>query len=308
MYQRVFSPLILLHFLASNALALFIAHDGSTSPFSISYSDPQSPLVFVLQVANESASTVNVLSWQLMNLELRPLPESQGSLEFHSAGAPPDSMFGQTPGPQSDLSAPSSTVSVFDIDPNFAGEPVAPHSRRNILQLAVQANAGTIGQFQLIFPQAENPDADSSWFDADEFVAKAFENVATSSFSNMILLGTIDIGKEPSLPFGDYNGDGRVDGADYSRWRSDYGIQVTTLGAGADGNHDLIVDAADYVVWRKSISDTSINTSAVVPEPASFLLFVSAIAIFGIFHGVPQPRRERRDALKTSVILPRLPR
>src|SRR4051794_4384139 len=100
MHQRVFLPLILLYFLAPNALALFIAHDGSTSPFSIGYSDPQS-LVFVLQVANESASTVNVLSWQLMNLELRPIPGSQGSLEFQSAGAPPDSLFGQTPGPQS---------------------------------------------------------------------------------------------------------------------------------------------------------------------------------------------------------------
>jgi hypothetical protein len=280
MCRYIISPLVVLLSLTSNAAALFIAHDGSTSPFSLRYQDAQLPLAFILQVANESVSTPNVMSWQLINLELRPLATAQGNLKFQDAGSPPDSLFGQTPGPQSNLSGPSSTISVFDSDPNFVGEPVAPHSSRNILKLTVQASPATTGEFQIIIPQVQDPEADSSWFDADEFTAKAFENSATSAFSNMILLGTINVGKEPSFSPGDYNRDGQIDGADYDRWRSDFGILVSTPGEGADGNRDLLVDAADYVVWRKSAPTGSFNASAAVPEPTSVFLLTSALVIW----------------------------
>lgn len=49
---------------------------------------------------------------------------------------------------------------------------------------------------------------------------------------------------------GDYNRDGRVDGADYHLWKATYGAQVNRAGDAADGTADGVVDAADYTVWR----------------------------------------------------------
>ena len=285
-YREIVSAVVLVQLVTSNAFALYIGHEGSTSPFALSYQDTQSQLAFILQVTNESVSTVNMLSWQLIDLELRPLATAQGSLQFDNAGAPPDSLFGQTPGPQSNLSAPSSTISVFDSDPNFVGEPVSPHSSRNILQLSVQASPATTGAFQILIPQIQDPEADSSWFDADEFIAKAFENSSSSAFSNMILLGTINVGQEPSFSVGDYNRDGRIDGTDYDRWRSDFGKNVSMPGEGADGNQNLVVDAADYVVWRKCAATASVSASGVVPEPACVPLLTSALAIWAGFAAV----------------------
>ena len=61
----------------------------------------------------------------------------------------------------------------------------------------------------------------------------------------------------PYLP-GDYDFDGDVDAADYPRWRSLYGNDISLdANADADGNDDGVVDAADYVVWRKNLGRTA---------------------------------------------------
>jgi hypothetical protein len=75
--------------------------------------------------------------------------------------------------------------------------------------------------------------------------------------------------KYTPLP-GDYNGDGKVDSADYQQWRSSFG---STIALAADANHNGIVDAADYVAWRSITIAGDLggaaNTSASnVPEPA----------------------------------------
>ena len=73
---------------------------------------------------------------------------------------------------------------------------------------------------------------------------------------------------------GDYNGDGVVDVADYSVWRSTYGSDDLR----ADGNDDGFVDAADYTIWRDNLSPSV--ASLLVPEPMSFgLLTMGGVAI-----------------------------
>jgi hypothetical protein len=83
---------------------------------------------------------------------------------------------------------------------------------------------------------------------------------------------------------GDYDIDGDVDNADYTRWRATFGQSVSVPGNLADGNKNGVVDAADYAVWRDNLG-TSLFTgvspglgSAVVPEPGALALGVLSMA------------------------------
>lgn len=181
------------------------------------------------------------------------------------------------------------------------GEPVPQQSARNIVRLALSANPNTAGVFQLVMPQVDDPESDSSWFDADEFSPKPFNNSTPSAFPGLILLGTINVGQ--TYPPGDYNRDGMVTTADYDRWRAGFGSTVTP-GAGADGNRDGIVDAADYVLWRRNVTTPSGEEGNFsienVPEPGNLAL-AGLASIMGLF----QRRRRSSPSLKPKRILAR---
>jgi hypothetical protein len=96
----------------------------------------------------------------------------------------------------------------------------------------------------------------------------------------------------PYLP-GDYNFDGHVDAADYARWRSLYGNDISLdSNADADGSGNGVVDAADYVIWRKSLGSSAgagAGTSGTVPEPAtSALLLLGAVLGGGLRCRLPK--------------------
>ena len=80
----------------------------------------------------------------------------------------------------------------------------------------------------------------------------------------------------PTYHAGDYNRDGKVDAADYVRWRKTMG-QTVNLGTGADGNLDGIVNQSDLSVWRANFgvsygSGSGAASPGAVPEPASIAL------------------------------------
>jgi glycoprotein endo-alpha-1,2-mannosidase len=82
---------------------------------------------------------------------------------------------------------------------------------------------------------------------------------------------------------GDYNGDGKIDGADYTVWKEAFGSQGPNLLA--DGNLDHVVDAADYTIWRDA--DSAVDTSSLgelsVPEPGTmWLLLCSALCLSAV--------------------------
>jgi len=319
MRRSFYLSTVLTYLLSSNLFGISIGTEGTSSPFIVTYDESlQSSFEPILQVVNNSEVGVLILSWQL-ELEIRPLSGAQGELSFHSAHAPPSSLFGQEPGPTSDLTSPADHVLAFDADTaEFDGEEVPAHTARNILQLTMIATPNAAGTFQLVMPEfdAENPENGSSWFEADGFQPVAFDNAASSDFPGFVLLGTINV-TQPFLP-GDYDSDGIVGPLDYARWRNHFRESVSAPGDEADGNRDSIVDAADYVIWRKNflIGEGSSSRSALetlVPEPETSV-FVVAVVVFWFGrellrsrNGRPTPATIYSSAKPSSPRFPRRP-
>ncbi|WP_442482290.1 dockerin type I domain-containing protein [Aeoliella sp. SH292] len=105
-----------------------------------------------------------------------------------------------------------------------------------------------------------------------------------NSATGQVVQGTVAFGtiEGPSVP-GDYDGNGLVNAADYSIWKSAFGSNVPVAGDGADGNGDGVVNLADYTVWRDNLGAGSLgalqSTTSVVPEPTTALLLVGGLAV-----------------------------
>src|SRR4051812_35729884 len=98
--------------------ALVIGDGGVASAFDTHLTSSQTTTL-VLQVINDDASNVSILSWQL-HLRLIPAPSAQGNLKITNLIAPQDSLFGPDPGPMSLEELPSSEVHSFDADSSIS--------------------------------------------------------------------------------------------------------------------------------------------------------------------------------------------
>jgi hypothetical protein len=129
--------------------------------------------------------------------------------------------------------------------------------------------------------------AGSPAYDGDEFAAR---EDPSDPAPRLVVHHTF----AAALP-GDYNGDNKVDSADYTVWRD-------SLGSGnlqADGNGDSVVDDQDFQVWKQNFGTYSAgggsqSVAAQVPEPS--VLVLSALAL-----GCAFVRRSRSSTrLRTS--------
>ena len=91
---------------------------------------------------------------------------------------------------------------------------------------------------------------------------------------------------------GDYNGDGTVDAADYTKWRDTLG-QTVPKGTLADGDYSGVIDQGDFDVWKENFGHVTGGGSGAVglatPEPASI-----AVAVTAVLGGLLVQRRRRR--------------
>jgi hypothetical protein len=94
----------------------------------------------------------------------------------------------------------------------------------------------------------------------------------------------------PAL-FGDYNGDGTVDSADFTLWEDTFGGDASSL-ANRDPSSSGLGGGADFLAWQRSFgSSNSAVSGAAVPEPTAGLLLLAGLAIAGRGR---QRRRQQR--------------
>jgi peptidyl-prolyl cis-trans isomerase A (cyclophilin A) len=80
-----------------------------------------------------------------------------------------------------------------------------------------------------------------------------------------------------NVPAGDYDFDGKVDGADLAVWKADFS---STTEAEADGNGNGVVDGADFLVWQRTLGQNFGPPSvSAIPEPNSMSLIGLAFAV-----------------------------
>ncbi|WP_145284342.1 autotransporter-associated beta strand repeat-containing protein [Pirellulimonas nuda] len=84
----------------------------------------------------------------------------------------------------------------------------------------------------------------------------------------------------PSGLSGDYNEDGVVDAADYTRWRDALGQTGLVPWSGADGTGDGQITADDYAVWKNNFGAVASApvAAASVPEPGACLMLIAVVA------------------------------
>jgi len=101
----------------------------------------------------------------------------------------------------------------------------------------------------------------------------------------LMLSGTVTA---PSSPSADFDGSGRVDGADLLAWQRGFGITAGALPADGDANGDHKVDGADFDVWQAQFGGPG-SGGAAVPEPTG-----SASLALGLLMIWPRSARRRR--------------
>jgi hypothetical protein len=130
------------------------------------------------------------------------------------------------------------------------------------LDISGQLNADTAGQGidQLVFWAADGNQAtiDNSYFTNLEIVTTPSESID-----------------------GDFNGDSKVDAADYTVWRDHLGA-ADESSINNNGDHLNGVDAADYAIWKSGFGDMAGAGGiggGLVPEPTSwFGMLMGAVA------------------------------
>lgn len=88
------------------------------------------------------------------------------------------------------------------------------------------------------------------------------------------------VGSVPSFS-GDYNHDGKVDGADLTTWKGDFG--KVEAGLAADGDADGDADGADFLIWQRNFGTPppAVAAMGLVPEPAGLWLAAAGGLVLG---------------------------
>jgi hypothetical protein len=95
--------------------------------------------------------------------------------------------------------------------------------------------------------------------------------------SQLLVDGTLCIGGCVPLA-GDFNVDGTVDAADYTRWKDNLGLSSSVLNGNGSGAATVV--QADYLLWKTNFEALASGSegATAVTEPATLLLALLAFA------------------------------
>jgi cyclophilin family peptidyl-prolyl cis-trans isomerase len=99
----------------------------------------------------------------------------------------------------------------------------------------------------------------------------AFTDVPILPSGNLVFIRKAFVVQNSMNPKGDYNGNGKVDSADYVLWRNSQKAGVIGAGLLGDGNQNGVVDGDDYNIWRDHFDNTAIAGmgQSSLPEPST---------------------------------------
>jgi beta-glucanase (GH16 family) len=106
----------------------------------------------------------------------------------------------------------------------------------------------------------------------------------TTVFPQTMLVDYVRVWHRPTGTAGDYNGDGKVNVADYVVWRKS--IAQSGIGLAADGSGNGTVGPEDYDAWRRNFGSASAAATVAfagiaVPEPTTAIsLAMSAMILY----------------------------
>lgn len=156
--------------------------------------------------------------------------------------------------------------------PNFTIDTYSGSSGWHVhVDYILQSTAAPAGAYGLLL-QITAPGYQKS----DNFLVVLNNGLAGSTFNT----AASDMAKAEFQKPGDANGDGYVDGADYTQWANHF-LQAATWRNG-NYNFDGIVDAADYTIWANHFEPAPPNLAQAVPEPSTAVLALLAFALLAV--------------------------
>ena len=137
------------------------------------------------------------------------------------------------------------------------------------------------GYEPVLNPSTLLPDGISSdsW---DYFVMATAGESTSDDFDWLIDNFTVEVfGSNAPTDNADFNGDGRVDGADFLAWQRGLGLTGQPNNSTGDANGDGNVDGADLAIWQAQFSPSASAAGGAVPEPAAGGLAIVSLGLLG---------------------------
>jgi hypothetical protein len=93
--------------------------------------------------------------------------------------------------------------------------------------------------------------------------------------------GSVNLGGGAPTP-GDFDGNGTVNGADLTRWRTNFGATGAPTVAQGNADADGDVDGSDFLVWQRNAGVAAVSVSAAIPEPATLVTAAGAMFVTAV--------------------------